>query len=256
MFDDEDDDDVIIDNNQNQNQSADNNQSDDNQQQDAAPTPPAIDHDAIARTVASTMQSMQSPQPQQQFTPEEIAKHLQVWNPDEGFVNELNKLVDPEVPLDQRAKLLHQMRDGMVGQAFRGAELLVEQKVQELLQRVAPAVQYAQERESKKLMGEFEGKYPALKGQKELVDSITARLGATGFKPKSKDEAFEKVAQVAEQILKGVNPEFTLKPSGGSNGRPSMAGTNMGGQTGGFQSSQRTQSSGKRGGLASIFQNR
>jgi hypothetical protein len=168
----------------------------------------------------------------------------------------MNKLVDPEVPLDERLKMLAQLRDGIVNQAFRGAELLVEQRLNEFQQQVAPAVKIAQERESKVLMKEFETKYPALKGQKELVDSITARLGAQGFRPKSKDEAFGKVAEVAETILKGVDPNFSLKSKGGSNGNPPMAGTGMGGQSGGFQQTRQQGASKKRGGLASFFQNR
>ncbi len=254
MYDEDDDDDILAQDDSQNNQEQ--NFQQEEQQQTPPITPPAIDHEAIARTVASTMQSMQPAPQQRQYTPEELAQHLQVWNPEESFVNELNKLVDPEVPLAERAKLLHQMRDGMVGQSFRAAELLLEQKMAEIEQRYQPALKYATAQESKQLMREFETKYPTLKGQKELVDSITARLGAQGFRPKSKDEAFEKVATVAEQILKGVNPEFKLKTSGGNNGMPSMASTNMNGQTGGFQSGSGSNAPKKRGGLASIFQNR
>lgn len=257
---DDDDDDLLNDDQRLENNDDDNqlpiDDDDDQQQQQQQQQPPAIDHDAIARTVAATMQQFQAPQQQRQMTPEELAQHYQVWNPDERYVNDMNKLVDPEVPLDERLKMLAQLRDGIVNQAFRGAELLVEQRLNEFQAQVAPAVKIAQERESKMLMKEFETKYPALKGQKELVDSITARLGAQGFRPKSKDEAFGKVAEVAEAILKGVNPNFSLKASGGSNGNPPMAGTNMGGQGGGFQTQQRQQQPKKRGGLASFFQNR
>lgn len=262
MFDDEDDDDLMDDDrivNQNTDdiEDLDDESDDDDQQQQQQQTPPAIDHNAIAQTVAATMQQFQQPQPPRQPTPEELAKHYQVWNPDPDFVNSMNKLVDPEVPLEERVKLLHSMRDGMVNQAFRGAELLLEQKMAEMQQQFAPAIQYAQERQSKALMKEFETRYPGLKGQGELVNSITARLGAQGFRPKSRDEAFEKVAEIAETILKGVNPEFKLKRKGGTNGMPPMAGTNMGGQRGGFQQAPKTQQrSGKRGGLASFFLDR
>lgn len=256
-IDDDDDDDDLRNADDRQQQQQGNADDDDDQQQQQQQQPPAIDHNAIAQTVAATMQQFQQPALQRQPTQEELAQHYQVWNPEPSFVNDMNKLVDADVPIEERMKLLHQMRDGMVNQAFRGAELLIEQKMQQMQAQMAPAIQVAQERQSKQLMRDFETSYPALKGQKDLVDSITARLGAQGFRPKSKDEAFGKVAEIAETILKGVNPQFTLKQSGGTNGMPSMAGTNMGGQTGGFQAQPRgTGAPKKRGGLASIFQNR
>lgn len=222
------------------------------QQAPVAQQPHTIDHDAIARTVASTIQQYQQPAPERQFTPEEIAQHFQIWNPDERYVNDLNKLTDPEVPLAERQMLLAQMRDGMVAQAHRSAELLIEQKLSQFSQQVAPAVRLAEERAAKQAMKTFETKYPGLKGQSALVNAISAQLGAQGFKPKSQDEAFEKVAKTAESILKQSNPAFALKPAGAPNGMPAMAKTNMGGQTGGHQTAGQ-KPAGKRGGLASIF---
>ena len=235
---------------------------DDNQQNqpaagDGSTTPPAIDHAAIAQTVAQTMQQFQQTQNQNQqreYTPEELSKHFQIWNPDERFVNELNALNDPEAPIDQKLGVLHGLRDGIMQQAFRAAQLYMEQQMGQFKQQINPAIEMAQQRQSKQLMGEFHTRYPGLKGQEELVDSITARLSATGFKPKSKDEAFDKVATIAESVLKKANPQFALKKSEGVNGMPSMAGTNMGGFSTGNSGGGSRGSSNKRGGLAKIFQ--
>lgn len=216
--------------------------------------PPAIDHEAIAATVAQTMQQFQQQNVQQrQYTPEELAQHFQVWNPDDRFVNELNKLTDNEAPYEERVKLLHGMRDGIMQQAFRAAQLYVEQQMGSFKQEMAPALEYAQQQQAAKLMNEFHGKYPSLKGYEDLVDSITAKLSAQGFRPKSKDEAYDKVAQIAETILKKSNPSFVLG-KGGSQGKPPMAGTNMGGFAAAGGGGEFNQAPKRRGGLAKIFQ--
>lgn len=242
-FDDEDDDGQVIDDGQQLNDDG------QQQQQQAAAVNPAD----IAAIVAQTMQQYQQPAPQRAMTAEEAAEHFQVWNPDDGFVNGLNALSDETATPEQRRAIIAQMRDGMVNQSFRATELLLEQKMVELDRRYAPALQIAQEREAKKLMTSFENKYPALKGQATLVNSITAGLTQQGFKPKSTDEAFDRVAQVAEQILKGANPTFSLQQTGGNNGMPAMAGTNMGGHGGGFQTQTGAGAPAKRGGLASFY---
>lgn len=258
-FDNEDDDanDDIIDDQFQQDDGLEEGQQNDDgqQQQQAAPVAQSFNPADIASIVAATMQAHREPPQQRQMTAEEAAAHYQVWNPEERFVNDLNKLTDSEVPLAERQALLAQMRDGMVNQAFRGAELLMEQKMAELDQRYAPALAIAQQQEARQLKSSFEKKYPALKGQDELINSITAGLSQQGFKPKSPDEAFDKVAEFAEQILKKVNPDFKLgKPqSGGGSRTPTMAGANMGGHSGGFQTQRSANAPQKRGGLASIF---
>lgn len=230
----------------------------DDQQQAApvAPAPPVIDHEAIAATVAATMQQQlaNQPQPQRQLTPEEIRQHYQVWDPDESFLNDFNNVVNSDATPDQKLKAFHTLRDGIMQQSFRASQLLVEQQLNAFRTEMAPALTYAEQQQAQTLVKKFETKYPALKGQGELVDSITSRLAAQGFKPKSQDEAFDKVAEVAEKILKGVNPEFTLKKNAGANGMPAMAGTNMGGFGGNATAPQARNAPAKRGALAKFFQ--
>lgn len=222
------------------------------------PSAPAYNPADIAQIVAATMQAHAAPPQQRQMTPEEAAQHFQVFNPDESFVNGLNALADADASPEDRRKIINTLRDGLVNQSFRAAELLLEQKMAELDQRYAPALQIAQREEAKNLQDAFVKKYPALKGQDQLVNSITAGLAQQGFKPKSADEAFDKVAQFAEQILQKVNPEFKLgTPKSGGGGRtPSMAGTNMGGHSGGFQTQGGSQGPAKRGAIAPFFLNK
>ncbi len=261
-FDNEDDDDEeIIDNGQQQEIVDDGEIVDGQQQQQQHVAPvaaPVIDSRAIADIVSATMQSMRPQEQQRQMTAEEAAVHFQVFNPDDNFVNGLNALADPEATPAQRREIVNQLRDGLVNQSFRATELLLEQKMAELKKEYEPAVKYMQEREAKNLQKEFETTYPALKGQGELVNSITASLAQQGFRPKDKTEAFEKVATFAEAILKKVNPEFKLGTKQKTDGTrmPSMAGTNMGGNTGGFQAAPVASHTGKRGGLASFFNNK
>ena len=258
-FDDDQDDDQNIDDDPSQD-IIDNQQQLDNsqlqQQQQVAPQ--SFNPADIAQIVAATMQAHQAPTQQRQMTAEEAAQHFQVFNPDEGFVNGLNALSDPDATPADRRKIIDTLRDGLVNQSFRATELLMEQKMAELDQRYAPALQIAQREEAKQLQNAFVKKYPELKGQDQLVNSITAGLAQQGFKPKSADEAFDKVAQFAEQILQKVNPEFNLGiPKSGGGGRtPSMAGTNMGGHSGGFQTQGGSGGPAKRGAIAPFFLNK
>lgn len=207
---------------------------------------------AVEAAVASQFQRQQANTTQRELTPEERAKHFAVWEPDDSFVNELNAISDPEATPTQKKKILAGMRDGIMAQAFRAAQLVTEQQIAVMREEFAPALDMAQERSAKAVLKEFKTKYPALEGQNELVESITASLNARGFKPKSRDEAFEKVATIAESILKKANPNFSIKTNVGANGKPTMVGTSMGGTGGG--SGQRQQTSGKRGNLASFWQ--
>jgi hypothetical protein len=256
-FDNEDDDDQIIEDGQQTDIIDDDQQQqqDDVTQQQQQAIPQSFNPADIAQIVAATMQAHREPAAPRQMSAEEAAQHFQVFNPDESFVNGLNALADPDATPADRRKIIDTLRDGLVNQSFRAAELLMEQKMAELDQRYAPALQIAQREEAKQLQNAFVKKYPALKGQDQLVNSITAGLAQQGFKPKSADEAFDKVAQFAEQILQKVNPEFNLgtQKSGGGGRSPSMAGTNMGGHSGGFQTVRGDNTPQKRGGLASFY---
>jgi hypothetical protein len=230
---------------------------DDNQQGEGqqTPAPAAVDPAALAAQVAeqvtSQMQQFQPAAPQRELSPEEIRKHYQIWDPDDSFVNELNLIADPDATPAQRKKILENIRDGIMQQSFRATQLVAEQIRQELRAEFAPAHEFAQQRKAKAALKEMTTKYPGLEGQDELIGMVTSQLTQAGFKPKSRDEAFEKVAKTAEAILKKIDPTFELKTNGGVMKKPSMARVNMGGQGG--KTPQGGNTTERRGGLASIF---
>lgn len=244
MFDDDDTED-FLDDDQQQQQAA-------GQQQQQQQQQPAIDPAQIAASVAAELQRNQPAAQPRQMTPEEQAAHFQIWDPDDDLVNGLTALADPDATPEQRKKILTTMRDGIMQQSFRAAQLLVEQQMEQIRTQFNPVLQASQEQRAKKALKEIVTKYPGLAGQDELIGMVTGQLAQAGFKPSSREEAIERVAQVAGGILKKVNPEFELKSNGGVNGKPSMATGMMGGQTGSVKQTQQT--SGKRGQLASFFQ--
>ncbi len=248
MYDDDDDDDLDL-----MSQDGEDNQQGDGQQQQA---PPAVDPAAlasqVAEHVASQMQQFQQQAPARDLSPEEIKKHYQIWDPDDNFVNELNAIADPDATPGQRKKILESIRDGIMQQSFRATQLVAEQIRQELRAEFAPAHEFAQQRKAKAALKEMTTKYPGLEGQDELIGMVTSQLTQAGFKPKSRDEAFEKVAKTAEAILKKIDPTFELKTNGGVMKKPSMARVNMGGQ-GGKTPQGGGNTTERRGGLASIF---
>jgi len=209
---------------------------------------------SVAEAVASQLAAHTAAnQQQKQMTPQELAEHYAIWDPSEGFVNELNALSDTDATPAQKKKIVEQMRDGIMQQAFRAAQLVTQQELMKMRKELAPAVQYAQERQAKNVMKEFSTKYPALQGQTELVDAVIANLSQQNFTPKSKDEAYEKVATIAESILKKVDPKFSLKTAAAGGGKPSMARTNMSGVGGGGPQRSASADEG-RGKLASFWQ--
>lgn len=196
----------------------------DQQQQQAAPQPPSTEE--IARAVAQEMQQFQQQQVQQRsiddMTDAERAEYLQIFDPaqnefDQRFAAALANEEDPT----QRLKILGEFRDGIMNQATRAAEIMLEQRMVQMQQQMSPAIKFAQQQQSEALWSDFATKFPAFKEQRQLVDTVSMQLASTGYQPKTKDELFSKVAEMTTSILK--NAGVTL-PTQGSQAPTQMPG--------------------------------
>lgn len=158
------------------------------------------------------------PQPEYQaprMTDEQLREHLQVWEPDARYVDAFRTaIVDEEATPEDRINAFNVMRDKMVNQAVRGAELLIEEKLRAFQQQVAPATQYAQQAQAEQAWNDFASAYPDLKDHHELVDMVSTNLMTAGYRPKTKDELYQKVAEGTVGLIQKFNPDFSLKGGG------------------------------------------
>jgi hypothetical protein len=224
-------------------------------------TQPAFDPSAISAAVKEAFtemqQTQQQTQPQREMSPEERAEFFQVFDPmQNNFVDEFTtKLADPDLDAIERAKVISTFRDGLVNQALRGAELMIEQKLASLNQQIAPAVEIARKQQTEKLWNDFTTAAPELKEHREIVDAVAAQLAQSGFRPKDQNELFSRVADMSRGILSkaGVNlPQSQQQFSGGQQ-MPRMSSTNVGNGGNGGSPSGGQAPSGK---IASFFLNR
>lgn len=225
-------------------------------QQPAAPQ--GVDPELIKQAIQEGFQNVQQQQsaPRQRtvedMTPAERAKYFEIFDPSqdnfhEKFAKAINEADSPE----ERSKVLAEYRDGIVNQSLRGAEIMMEQKFSQFQQQFAPAQQFAQQHQREALWEQFKAKHPDLEPSRDLVDAVATQLSASGFRPKTPDEAFSKIAETAKGIL--TKSGVTL-PAANTNGnaRPPMAQMSSRGNTGGAQ--QPTSPEGQR--LASFWNNR
>ena len=191
------------------------------EEQATGPTP-----EEIAAEVVKQMPE-QAPQ-EPSMTEQELASHLQVWEPDEQYVEAFRTAItDEEATSADRLRAFEMMRDGVVNQATRGAELMIEDKFNELRNQVSPATEYAYKAQADAMWEEFTGRYEQLKDHKDLVDMVSSNLASSGYRPSSKDELYGKVAEAAEGMIKRFDHSFNLKgsqPQQSTGSMPEMSG--------------------------------
>ena len=192
------------------------------EEQTTGPSP-----EEIAAEVVKQMPE-QAPQ-EPSMTEQELASHLQVWEPDEQYVEAFRTAItDEDATSNDRMRAFEMMRDGMVNQATRGAELMIEDKFNELRNQVSPATEYAYKAQADAMWTEFTGRYEQLKDHKDLVDMVSSNLASSGYRPSSKDELYGKVAEAAEGMIKRFDHSFNLKgsqPKQSQGNMPEMSGS-------------------------------
>lgn len=181
----------------------------------------------IAAELAALQKASAPPEQPPKMTEQELAEYLQVYEPDASFADAFRTaIIDEEATAEDRLAALKGMRDGIVNQANRAAELMLEEKLNELEKKFAPATSYAQQAQAEQLWNDFAQEHPELKDQSEMVDMVATSLMSGGFKPKNKKELFDKVAEGVTGILQKTNPSFKAASPKSPSSMPSMAGSN------------------------------
>jgi len=214
--------------------------------------------ETIANAVAAGLQVHQAQvaSAPRDMTEDEKKAYLQIFDPNaDGFVDSFAAAItDPEATAETRAKAIEHLRDGLVNQSVRGAELLVAREVQKLRQEFTPVLQQSEKNKAEELWGLFAGKYPDLKEHRELVDAVSIQLQAQGFNPKDLDEAFTRAADTTRALVSKVTgkPVVTSSTQTAPQTMPRMSSTSTTPASGGPPNNADTPQSG----VASFFKKR
>jgi hypothetical protein len=219
--------------------------------------PPPIDPSVLKSALTEVMTDMHTQQQQQprEMTPEQQAEYYAVFDPAaDNFHESFYAAAQEEDPV-ARARAIGALRDGIVNQSLRGAELLIEQRMQQLMPQLAPAIQMSKETSKEKLWSDFSSKHPELSDHREIVDLVSTQLSATGFKPKNLDEGFTRVAEVAKGMLTKLNVAFSAPST--NQQRPNSSMPRMSTHhTGGGGGATRSDAAPAGSNIASFFHNR
>lgn len=161
----------------------------------------------LAAQIAAELQKVQ-PQAQQEeppkdLTPEERAKILNEWNPDDSFATEFAiAMIDPDVTPEQRLAALNKMRDGMRAEARTYTELMVKAALQNVQQTIQPFQAQQLEAARVKVENDFYGQFNQLnpKDHGDLVRVVAQQVRAEGSH--SGDAAVTEVGNRVYALLK------------------------------------------------------
>lgn len=177
----------------------------------AAPTP-----DVIAAAVQAGLQAHQASvqSAPKEMTPEERAQYLQVFDPNQdGFVDSfVAAITDAEATPEVRTKAINHLRDGVVNQALRGAELLLEQRMSALEQRFQPVLATSVEQQAKQMWEDFTTKHPDLKDHQNLVNLVSTQIQQSGYKPASLEDAYNRTADATRELIATTTGKPYVKP--------------------------------------------
>ena len=194
----------------------------------AAPAAPAFDPSALASAFAESLKTAgfgPAAEPAKPtMTPEEAAKLLKVWEPDDAFLQEFGNV-------DTQLGAFKKMRDGLSAHF----QTVLQAQLERVRQEFSPIMQEVQTQREAALDTQFSTAYPQL-GKSELKplrDAVTQQLLQQGKRFGSPAEAFKAVAEGVAAVLKVSNPNFTLSPASAGGSTSTIPVTSPGGGGGG-----------------------
>jgi hypothetical protein len=165
-------------------------------------------------------------EPPRQYTQDEIDKMLNVWKPDASF---LRKMGFTE-PTAEQLTALNELRDNLIRQANTMSEARIQQLFSERQKEIDEVRGYISEQRAQAATSAFFTKNPELKPYEEIVDAVSAKLEAGGFKASSQDKVFEEISKNTNEVLKRMNIKLEKKtPNRGTSRMATLAGGGHGG---------------------------
>jgi len=198
-------------------------------QADVSPTPaptPAGGFDAkelakqFGEQLKGILPAQQAAAPRPELTPEQAKKLLNVWEPDDNFLQEFSNLETQKVAFAK-------MRDGMTKQMLTIVQSLMGERDQQFEQRLSPLQEFYAAQQERELQSAFAKSYPALDKPElaPLVQTVANSLAGKQFA--SREAGFEALAKGVESFIKAHNPEFTLTAAKAATTSPGRQATRM-----------------------------
>jgi len=186
------------------------------QSNEAPKAPPAatVDAAALAKEFGQVLGQFQQQQPKAQpqaqapLDPKEAARLLNVWEPDDTFIQQFGNI-------ETQKQAFAAMRDHLIRQADTIAQVRLQQMQQQWEERFTPVQQLIEQRHAAETEGRFHSSYPELANPalRPVIGTVVQQLQATGKFPTNESDAFKAIASNVEAILQVGNPTFKLGAS-------------------------------------------
>lgn len=122
-----------------------------------------------------------------------------VWKPDESL---LHQLLGEESTPETRLKALAAMRDGISQQSNRTLGMAIKAIQEDYTKQFQEVQKHILEQREAALQNQFFERYPAFRGKEGLVALAKENLQKEGFSAKNPVELFDKLASVADGIIR------------------------------------------------------
>lgn len=144
-----------------------------------------------------------------QLSPEEIKKQLNVWDPDDTFVQEFGNLETQKAAWAKHRDALIRQADTITQIRLAAMREEMEKMYEE---KYGPVLQQFTKQQEREVESRFNTTYPDLakKEYAPLLTGVAQQLKASGKKYTKEEEFFTDLAKGAEAVIKTVAPNFTL----------------------------------------------
>jgi F0F1-type ATP synthase delta subunit len=183
--------------------------SDEGQEETEVVKPTSMTPEQIADLAAQAAMRVQPRQQQQRdLSPEELDQRLNRYKVSPDIVKLLR---DPEAAPEDVVSALQALVDGAAKHAVTSSQLLFQNDLSPLQQQMQAQQAYVAEQQTRTFVKHVGTQYPGLAGKDAVVRQAIQAVNQSGYRPKSKSDAQKQVALVARDIIRAIDPSFSLK---------------------------------------------
>jgi hypothetical protein len=177
------------------------------------PPPQGLTPEQIRESVSAGVRDAQPAAPPRDYTPDELNRLFNVWQPTEDLVQRV--LAGGQDGL----QAMMEMRDGLSKQFGTLLQYQMEVVKNDLMERMTPALTFAQEQAAAKDREDFFGQNEDLRAHEQLTQTVFDALKAQGYRAPNKATAYKTLADRTRALLSGGANGSGAAPTGGATTR-------------------------------------